>query len=91
MSHLALILIASFFSVFLLALNSQFNRDRLAIRCALMSWLISVMHFVTTRLIAVTPDDAMLMLFFASATGSSLGMYLSVKFYCWLNPKDKGK
>ena len=89
MINLALILLASFGSVFLLALNSQFNRDRLAIRCALMSWLISVAQFVITRLIATTPEGDMMYLFLASGTGSSAGMYFSIKFYVWLHRKDK--
>ncbi len=78
---LMFLFLASFFSVFLLGLNSQFVRDQMVGLAFVVSWGISTSQFTFTRVISQTSDP--LTAFFVAGFGGSFGICASIYFYRW--------
>lgn len=76
---LILLCIASFLSVFLLGLQSQFVRDQRIALCFTMSWFISASQFIYTRVTALTESPELA--FISSGIGGSAGIVASIYFY----------
>ena len=87
--ELLAVMLASFFNVFLLVMNSQFARDKRYRLAFCNSWLISVAAFAFTRIVAGT-DDVALTLFF-SAIGGSVGVIGAMRFHTWIDDRLKRK
>ena len=79
------LLLASFFNVFLLGLNSQFVRDQRVAMVFVLSWGITSSQFVFTRVIAITPEPGLA--FSVAGMGGALGICSSIYFYRWFNPR----
>ncbi len=79
MVELALIGLASFFSVMLLGLQSQYVRDQRIRLAFCLSWCIHTAQFLYVRIVALT--DNVEWAFFISGWGSSLGIVSSILIY----------
>lgn len=81
---LILLFAASFLSVFLLGLQSQFVRDQRAALCFAISWFVSASQFTYTRITAMTESPELA--FISSGLGGSVGIVASIYFYRWFSP-----
>ena len=89
MMELVLIGLASFFSVMLLGLNSQFVRDQRIKIAFCLSWAIHTSQFLYVRIVALT--DNVEWAFFISGWGSSLGIVSSILIYQYTQRRKNGK
>jgi len=83
MMHL-LVLIAAFFSVFLLGLNSKILRDDHIMMGAVVSWFITLSQYAMTWAVFEAGLSAIEYLLFAGI-GGSVGITIAQYFYKWLD------
>lgn len=83
LTMMAMVLLAAFFSVFLLGLNSKILRDDRIAAGAFVSWLITISQYAMTWAIIhseLTPLQYLL----AAGVGGSTGITMSQYFYKWI-------
>lgn len=76
---------ATFMQVFLLGMNSQIVRDKMAAAAFCVSWGIWTGQFLFTRIVANAENP--IITFFVGGLGSALGIASSIYFYEWLSNK----
>lgn len=81
-----LVLSASFFSVFLLGLNSKILRDDYIFWGAVVSWFITISQYAMTWAVLHAGLNPMEYILWAGL-GGSIGITTSQYFYKWLDDK----